>query len=130
MDVERIIKHSNYNRRNLDNDIALLELSGRLEFSDSVQPIVLPDANERILDGSMCLVSGWGETERLIIFRRSQLRAAEVPIVNQEKCNNVYKMVGSITKRMLCAGFDNGGRDACQGKCHYQGRNCFKIFPL
>lgn len=38
-----------------------------------------------------------------------------VPIVNQKKCARAYQNVGTITDRMICAGYDKGGRDACQG---------------
>lgn len=43
------------------------------------------------------------------------MRAALVPIVNQEKCATAYKNLAPITDRMICAGFDKGGKDACQG---------------
>lgn len=43
------------------------------------------------------------------------MRAAVVPIYNQEKCAKAYKNIGTITDRMICAGFDKGGKDACQG---------------
>lgn len=62
-----------------------------------------------------CLVSGWGDKKRIMILRKTELRAVEVPIINQNKCNNNYKMYGGITPRMICAGFDKGGKDACQG---------------
>lgn len=42
-----------------------------------------------------------------------QLRAAEVPIANQDYCNDRYN--GIITSRMICAGYKAGGKDSCQG---------------
>lgn len=45
-----------------------------------------------------------------------QLRAALVPIVNQEVCKKQYSnFVYAITNRMICAGLKEGGKDACQG---------------
>lgn len=38
-----------------------------------------------------------------------------MPIVNQEICAKAYKNFGTITDRMICAGYDKGGKDACQG---------------
>lgn len=41
---------------------------------------------------------------------------AEVPLVNQKKCQEAYASFGDITPRMICAGFyKEGGKDACQG---------------
>ena len=116
MEVEQIINHQNYNTRNQDNDIALVVLSKLLEFGVSVQPIALPSDNEIIPPGAMCMVSGWGDKKQFMMFRKADLRAAEVPIVDYEQCNNNYKRLGGITPQMICAGFENGGRDACQGR--------------
>lgn len=41
------------------------------------------------------------------------LRAAYVPIANQEYCNKQYS--GQITDRMICVGLEKGGKDSCQG---------------
>lgn len=42
-----------------------------------------------------------------------RLRAAIVPIANQDYCNKQYR--GKITPRMICAGYKEGGKDSCQG---------------
>ena len=42
--------------------------------------------------------------------------SAEVPLVNQKRCQVAYMRDAPITPRMICAGFyDQGGKDACQG---------------
>lgn len=114
--VEQIIVHQNYSHETQDYDIALIRLAVPLRFNSSIQAIALPSANETVSDNQMCLVSGWGDRRRFTIFRRAELRAVEVPIVNFAKCNRNYILFGGITKRMLCAGFMEGGKDACQGK--------------
>lgn len=105
-----------YDRITQDYDVAVLELKKPLVFNERIQPIPLADENDTLCDDSMCLVSGWGETNRYVFYGRHRLRGVEVPIVNQQTCNNDYESVGGITPRMLCAGFKNrGGKDACQG---------------
>lgn len=47
---------------------------------------------------------------------REKLRAAYVPVVKQSLCSHQYQMKGKIiTNSMICAGYKEGGRDACQG---------------
>lgn len=116
--VKRIIRHEKYNHTDQNYDIALLELSSPLKYSESIRPIALPSANQSFPDHLMCLVSGWGDTQSFILnlFGRTDLRAVEVPIVNQNKCEKYYENVGlEITPQMACAGFDRGGADSCQG---------------
>ena len=47
------------------------------------------------------------------------VRHVEVPVIENELCNEMYsKMEEDVTlvisDDMMCAGFDFGGRDACQ----------------
>lgn len=113
--VKRVIMHPEYDRSTQDYDVAVLELETPLIFNERIQPIPMAAENDTISDDTMSLVTGWGETQRFIFFGRHRLRGVEVPIVNQQTCNNDYESVGGITSRMLCAGFRNGGKDACQG---------------
>lgn len=75
----------------------MLELDEPLQFSETIQPIALPD--EDVDDSTICLVSGWGLTMNEK-EDRVNLRAAEVPVVNQHQCEKEYKPV-DITKRMI-----------------------------
>lgn len=116
--VQQIVVHENYDRESQDFDIALIHLSFPLRFNSSIQPIALPNVNQTIPDRSLCLVSGWGDRGKFSLkelFRPAQLRAAEVPIVNPTECFQDYLVMGGTTDRMICAGFKQGGTDACQG---------------
>ena len=46
------------------------------------------------------------------VFNPFELRCVEVPIISSEDCNRSYP--GLITDRMVCAGYKEGGKDACQ----------------
>lgn len=62
----------------------------------------------------MVITSGWGNTLSSS-ESRNQLRTVQVPIVNHEACQAAYLGFGQVTERMICAGYENGGKDACQG---------------
>lgn len=63
------------------------------------------------------MVSGWGATQGTSNdgSDQSQLRAVNIPIYNRAKCNKKYRAYGGITLRMICAGYETGGKDSCYG---------------
>lgn len=109
--VQQIIINDKFNEYTLDYDFSLLALSLPLILSNRVKAIALPNVNDaEIPDGTLCLVSGWGET--LNSFQSNLiLRSAAVPIVNRSDCQKSYRSISNITPRMICAGFKEGGKD-------------------
>lgn len=112
--MKRVIQHSQFNAVTVDYDFALLELDRNITFSDTVQSVALPNESQQLNDNATCFVSGWGAV-RSIGIPTIRLRGVEVPVVNQQKCTDAYTNFIKVTPRMLCAGFDKGGKDACQG---------------
>ena len=45
------------------NDIALVQLSSPLTFSDTIKPICLPEANTDFNSYSRCYITGWGQID-------------------------------------------------------------------
>lgn len=107
--IKRIVQHHLFNSK-IDYDFSLLELSDTLEFSDKMQHIKLAAPPKSVNDGGLCLVTGWGATKNNS-ESRDNLRGAFVPIVNQRKCHQSYAKYGGITDRMICAGYEKGGKD-------------------
>uniref|UniRef100_A0A671LZX2 Trypsin-3-like n=1 Tax=Sinocyclocheilus anshuiensis TaxID=1608454 RepID=A0A671LZX2_9TELE len=87
-----------YSTTTQNNDIALLQLSSSVTFTDYIRPVCLAAAGS---------VFG-GDTQIPNI-----LQEVQIPIVNNSVCNKAYG--GIITSNMLCAGLDEGGKDSCQG---------------
>lgn len=115
LNVKQYINHPNYNDDNLENDYALVELTKPITFTQSMKPIRLPSADYAVKDGSTCLVSGWGNTYANV--DPNLLRATEVYVINQERCQRSYdELDEEIFDSMLCAGWHQGGKDACQVK--------------
>lgn len=114
-----IFIHPYYSVETFDNDVALIQLSRRVTYTDYVRPICLPmhktDADENLLkQGKIAVISGWGKKRNNATQDVSKrLREAEVPIVNQTLCKQSHSHL--ITKNMFCAGYPDGKADACQG---------------
>lgn len=73
--VKRIISHPDYNQMTNDYDIALLELSEPLEFTNTIQPICLPESSHMFPAGMSCWVTGWGAMREggIVVFLISSL---------------------------------------------------------
>jgi len=59
--IKTIIMHENYGQDDAGYDIALLELSRDLQYSDAVLPVCLPDGPPPDYANSVAI--GWGETQ-------------------------------------------------------------------
>lgn len=99
-------KHTEFPR---DYDAALLRLKVPVDPSLAIRMRSLP-VNASL--GS-AWVSGWGTTENAEVSQI--LLAAKVPLVVQGACNAEQGYAGYVSPRMLCAGYVDGGRDACSG---------------
>ncbi|XP_059610427.1 CLIP domain-containing serine protease B9-like [Phlebotomus argentipes] len=113
--VEEITTHENYlrdNPSNNQNDIALVRLSGNVEYSNSRSPICLPTPNfpgTRV--GGNVTVAGWGQT--LESQRNSVKLKVTVPIVSAERCEREYSRKTELSFDLqMCAG-GNFIQDSC-----------------
>lgn len=111
-DIKRIIPHPNYNDYTFDNDIALMELSKPVVYSEYIKPICLPSSTHVFPTGHTVWITGWGAT-REGGFASSVLQKAQVRMIEHKVCDKL--MGGQLTSRMTCAGILSGGVDACQG---------------
>ncbi|XP_055596186.1 trypsin-1-like [Uranotaenia lowii] len=114
VDLKRAIRHHKYNSNTLDYDFTLLETAEKLSYSQSVKAIALPKQDEFVAAGSMCTTSGWGSTQN-DWEDQSVLRAANLPTIGYQDCDENYAYLGGITPRMICAGYWSGGISACFG---------------
>ncbi len=109
--VDRIVRHQDFDFATYYNDIALLHLTTAVDA-----PLVTLIDHDSALDASsmMALVMGWGVTEDG--YGATSLKQAELPIVEQQICADLYGQQGyALSDSMLCAGYQTGGVDACSG---------------
>jgi len=118
MDVQQITMHPDYDKRKIDNDIALLKLASPVKIktdTDSITPAWLPADNSNAFEEEIATVAGWGATEQGGDVS-PQLQKVEVPVLTNKQCNWRSLYLGKITENMLCAGdLASGGKDSCQG---------------
>ncbi|KAM6945793.1 serine protease 27-like [Aplochiton taeniatus] len=110
-----VLRHPDYNPGTNDNDIALLQLSSAVNFTDYIRPVCLAAAGSTFFTDVNTWVTGWGRIGSGVPLPSPQtLQEVSVPVVGNRKCNCLYG-VGSITDNMICAGLLVGGKDSCQG---------------
>ncbi|XP_039194719.1 complement C1s subcomponent [Crotalus tigris] len=108
-------KSGSETRTNFNHDIALLRLKEPLTMGPTISPICLPGASSEYDPqiGTLGYIAGWGKTDTTRTSRK--LRAAWIPVVNMNTCQNVKKETSTyvFTENMICAG--DGRQDSCQG---------------
>ncbi|XP_038565958.1 serine protease 27-like isoform X2 [Micropterus salmoides] len=111
--VSKIIINPDYDAYSYNNDIALLQLSSPVTFTDYISPVCLAADGSVFNSGTTCWVTGWGNIQdNVSLPYPDYLQEVSVPIVSNSDCNAIY---GLITNNMMCAGFPQGGMDACYG---------------
>ncbi|XP_049628388.1 plasma kallikrein [Suncus etruscus] len=112
--VKEIIIHQNYILSESGHDIALVKLETPLNYTEFQKPICLPSKDDVNTIYSNCWVTGWGHTKEYKGEVQSILQKASVPLVPNEECQKSYRSY-KIIKQMTCAGYKEGGKDACKG---------------
>ncbi|MEZ4659574.1 MAG: trypsin-like serine protease [Caldilineaceae bacterium] len=129
MAVSQIVRHPNYveTAYHIDFDVALIRLAKAAVLSDTVGLIApLAPAQAALARPHIAAaIVGWGaqydpaDAPLLGPAYADTLRETTVPIVSNESCAAIYDayfgVPGVITDNMLCAGFREGGKDACYG---------------
>ncbi|XP_064904905.1 enteropeptidase [Columba livia] len=111
--IDQIVINPHYMKNTKDSDIALMHLQDKVQYTDYIQPICLPEKNQQFLPGINCSIAGWG-TITQGGPTSNVLQEAEVPLISNEKCQQLMPEY-NITENMICAGHDAGGVDSCQG---------------
>jgi len=101
-----------------DFDVAVLRLPSPVNYVDAnhnLIPVCLPKLGSylRTWTKSNATISGWGLTEPEGGETSILLQKLVVPVISPRRCKILY--AHRINRRMLCAGYEDGGRDSCMG---------------
>ncbi|XP_058457821.1 transmembrane protease serine 9-like isoform X2 [Malaya genurostris] len=116
MTVQNIYVHDEYRLGDYRHDIAAVELTERVSFTQRILPVCV-DLSEREDSSFFKLhgkVAGWGYTEYDSVS--NWLRMTELPFVNYTTClaSNPPVFSQTIYEGMFCAGYANG-TSVCNG---------------
>jgi len=109
--VGDIIYHPEFNPDTLENDITILVLKRKVPIKryPNIKPACLPTRGSS--PTGIGYISGWG-TMHNYGPRTSWLHGAEVNIYEKKECGELEEV---MTPDKMCAGFIQGGIDACLG---------------
>ena len=113
--ISKINIHPEFDQTLYDNDFAIVTLKEPVTFDEKIQQVCLPTNTERYLNGKSAKITGWGvQNLDLEDFKlATNLQAADVNIVSQERCRQSYGSV-IMNDRKICA-WDQGRADTCKG---------------
>jgi secreted trypsin-like serine protease len=109
-EVDDVWVHPGYEDFTTGDDLAVLKLSAPLP--QRPLPVVAPGETAPYEPGAMARVYGWGRTSENGPNSDS-LRSVEVPVAADDACRSAYPNYDP--RSMFCAGYPEGGRDACAG---------------
>ncbi|XP_073417704.1 ovochymase-2-like [Dendrobates tinctorius] len=115
--VQAVHKHPDFNSKQpYNNDVAVVEVVGRITFGKYIQPACLPSPDEEFPKGYMCDTLGWGRLEENGKLP-NMVHRVSLPIIEYKRCISTMKTVDQRLEfnTVVCAGYPEGGKDACQG---------------
>ncbi len=113
--IQNILIHPFYNEAApYDYDVALLELANNLDLP------TIKLSGQTPVSGISATAAGWGlstlddltQTPRADSYP-DQLQVVELPVISNQQCTQ--STTSTITSNMICAGFEQGGKDSCNG---------------
>ncbi|XP_051273775.1 serine protease 27 [Dicentrarchus labrax] len=118
--VNQVVVPYGYVEPHSGKDLALVQLSTPVTWSDYVSPVCLPTSGTLFPGGMLCYVTGWGNIrDDVPLAGVGTLQEVQVPIISLSSCQEMYRTDPDnqvdILDDMICAGYQQGGKDSCQG---------------
>lgn len=107
-----VISHELYDRRNLNEDIAVIHLEQPATLNEFVQPVALPTdfANDLFVD-EQATAKGWGRVSDVTQQGSSVLMMVTMSVMTNSACSQRFR---DITDGKLCTS-GSAGRGTCVG---------------
>ncbi|XP_051790796.1 serine protease 27-like [Erpetoichthys calabaricus] len=120
--LKNIFIHPNYTNYVTGNDVALLQLQQPVNYTNVIRPVCLPRKSDVFTPKDDCWVTGWGAISiGALLPNTGPLQQLNVTIIPNADCDRMYNntkqnaSLPMILDNMMCAGYAEGGKDACNG---------------
>ena len=111
--VISVVVHGAYDPHTRENDLALLFLDSPTAIFPPQFPSI--EVEQRLVDDQeKVTISGWGNTYDFGV-KSLDLMETEAPLVSPQLCSEPDSHGQSLKATMLCAGYEDGRTDACDG---------------
>nr|CAD7577168.1 unnamed protein product [Timema californicum] len=91
-----------------------MKLCKPLKYKDTISFVRLASRGTEIEPGTLATIVGWGMTKYMDESSYpAVLQTARIPILNLQTCIKHYRGLWNITNHQICAGYKEGGIDAC-----------------
>ncbi|XP_044745406.1 CLIP domain-containing serine protease 14D-like [Coccinella septempunctata] len=111
MSISHVVVHPGYDKRTFKDNVALIVLRNKINYTVTAQPICLPDSWSSTNNNGILV--GWGKTA-IQTETPDYQQVLRLPIISINKCYTVYGKTLPVTDDQLCAGGEYG-KDACSG---------------
>ena len=112
--ISKVIDHNRFEWESVNNDIALLKLEKPVPNTADMGFSCVPDETLEVSAGTQCMAVGWGKHKKYPKQRASKrLKEAALPLVSRQECKDAFNF--TITKNQMCAGYQDGRSDSCDG---------------
>ena len=121
-----------------DRDLSILVLAKKVQFTNKVQPICLPNVENKDISNTVTFVSGWGNTKlrksgnRIEDYGGSDIpKRSQMIVITKRNCSANYRYCQHCQKStMICATANRKynvtiNEDACRGD---SGGKIFDVF--
>ncbi|KAM8801022.1 transmembrane protease serine 11A-like isoform 2-T2 [Rhynchonycteris naso] len=112
--IRRIIVHERYHSPAREYDIAVVQFSPRVTFSDDIRRVCLPEASASFQPNSTVYITGFG-ARYYGGESQNDLQEARLKIISDDVCKQPHIYGSDIRFGMFCAGYLEGISDACRG---------------
>ncbi|XP_025222498.1 granzyme M isoform X3 [Theropithecus gelada] len=112
--IKAAVQHPRYKPAPaLENDLALLQLDGKVKPSRTVRPLALPGKRQAVAAGTRCSTAGWGLTQQGGRLSRV-LRELDLRVLDTRMCNNSRFWNGSLSPHVVCLEADSKDQAPCK----------------
>ncbi|XP_069086366.1 ovochymase-2-like [Pleurodeles waltl] len=119
--IDAIFSHEDFTfstTKDHSNDVALVHLKEKVNFTQAISPICLPRTDEILPPGELCYATGWGTTKGSLFPVYSKvLMQVPLPIIPYDTCSKPKHWWDQLRPSMICAGYTEPDqpKSACEG---------------